>query len=55
VEAEIKGSFDAEVVLERGSGGVFDVLVDRELVYSKARTSRFPRSGEITKLIRARS
>lgn len=40
----------------QGSGGVFDVDVDGELVFSKlASGDRFPEEGEVARLIRARS
>lgn len=47
-------SCDAQVELDRGSGGVFDVFADGELVYSKADTGRFPREGEVTKILTGR-
>ena len=31
-----------------GDSGVFDVLVDGELVFSKAQVGRFPRPDEVT-------
>lgn len=34
-----------------GSGGVFDVVVDRKLVFSKNETGRFPDPGEVTRLL----
>ena len=37
-----------------GSHGVFDVIVNGVKVYSKDETGRFPESGEVTKLIRAK-
>ena len=51
MEAELQRALDVTVELDRGSGGVFDVFADGELVYSKADTGRFPRKGEITKLL----
>ncbi len=45
---ELKKAFDVEATLTAGSGGIFDVLVDGRLVYSKADTGRFPRPGEVT-------
>jgi len=38
------------VALELGSAGQFDVLVDGELKYSRARTARFPSDADITAL-----
>ena len=54
MEAELKKSHGAAVELDRGGGGVFDVFVDGDLVYSKADTGRFPNAGEVTELIRKR-
>jgi len=42
------------VELDRGGGGVFDVFVEGELVYSKAETGRFPDKGEVTKILKKR-
>jgi selenoprotein W-related protein len=33
--------------LVKGSGGIFDVVVDGRLIYSKHQTGRFPRHDEI--------
>lgn len=35
----------------KGSGGVFDVVADGKLVYSKDETGRFPEAGEVTRLL----
>ena len=37
--------------MTKGSGGVFDVLVDGTLVYSKRDTGRFPEPGEVSRLL----
>jgi len=43
--AELKANFDVESELVAGSGGVFDVLVDGQLIYSKqASGNEFPQS-----------
>jgi len=39
------GEIDAE--LTAGKGGVFEVTVDGDLIYSKKATKQFPRYGEI--------
>jgi selT/selW/selH-like putative selenoprotein len=41
------------VQLEAGSGGVFDVFLDNDLVFSKFRCHRFPDNGEITGKIKS--
>lgn len=39
------------VELKTGSHGVFEVSVDGEEVFSKARLDRFPDKGEVAKLL----
>lgn len=43
--------YDANVQLIASSGGVYEVTVDGELVYSKKALNRFPEEGEIVGLI----
>jgi len=43
----------AEVQLVPSSGGVFEVVADGNLVYSKLNLKRFPEEGEVVSLIRA--
>ena len=43
-----------EVALMPGKGGVLDVRVDGELVYSRKATGRFPEMKEIKQLVRDR-
>ena len=45
----MKDRFGAEIELIEGSKGVFDVVVDGELVFSKHTTGRFPDNQEIVK------
>ena len=45
---------DIEVFLEVGSGGQFDILYESDppgLLYSKDQTNRFPKPGEIKKIM----
>ena len=42
----------AELTLITGSKGVFDVVVDGELLYSKGRTGRHAEEGEVLGLFR---
>lgn len=41
---------DARLV--KGSGGIFNVVVDGKLVFSKHETGRFPKPGEVVKILR---
>ena len=45
--AELKDRFGVDSALKPGHGGVFDVVVDGQLVFSKKETRRFPRPGEV--------
>jgi selenoprotein W-related protein len=53
VAAELKGSLAIDATLTRGSGGIFEVRCDGEVVYSKAETGKFPEPGELTEMLRA--
>ncbi len=53
--AELKETLGIEAAVIAGGKGVFDVLVDGKLLYSKHLTATFPEEGEVTRLIRARS
>ncbi len=44
----------AELRLITGSKGIFDVIVDDEVLYSKHKTGRHAKPGEVLKLFRAR-
>ena len=39
----------------RSSGGVFEVTVGNELLYSKKKTGRFPMPGEVEEKLSARA
>jgi selenoprotein W-related protein len=43
-----------EVALVPGVGGVFDVRVDGELIFSRQQQRRFPESKELKQLVRDR-
>jgi len=43
-----------EVALRPGSGGIFDIYLDAELLFSKKTEGRFPESSELKQLIRDR-
>lgn len=46
--------FGASIRLIKGSGGVFEVKVDGDLVFSKAALGRFPEAGEVAAMLRGR-
>jgi len=41
----------AQVALIRSGGGVFEILIDGHLAYSKKATGRFPTDDEITSTV----
>lgn len=49
----MKKIFPAEVQLLPSSGGVFEVVADGDLVFSKKSLGRFPEEGEVADLIQA--
>lgn len=51
---EIKQKMGIECELIQGSGGVFDVKADGELIYSKHQTGRFPEHSEVIQALSAR-
>ena len=54
---ELLTTFDSElgeVALVPGTGGVFDVSLDGELIFSRKQSERFPESKELKQLIRDR-
>ena len=53
MEDAILSEIDADVELIRGGGGVYDVTVDGELLYSKHETGRFPEEVEILDKLRS--
>lgn len=42
-----------ELTLKMGSAGVFDVVVDGTVIYSKAQTGRHAHDGEVLELFKA--
>ncbi len=51
MSAHLQERYGAEVTLQRGKGGAFEVTVDGRLLYSKLREGRFPTHDEIDALI----
>jgi selT/selW/selH-like putative selenoprotein len=50
---ELTSVFGAEVELVASSGGVFEIVVDKQLIFSKKSLQRFPEEGEIVLLLQA--
>jgi selT/selW/selH-like putative selenoprotein len=50
--AEIKQAFGVEPELLKGDNGIFDVLADGTLVFSKHREGRFPDADEVVREVR---
>ena len=55
MSAEINYVVDVDVALIPGSGGVFDVNRDGELIFSKHELGRFPGKVEIVSLLSTKS
>ena len=51
--AEIKKQLGVDSQLVRGSGGIFDVTVDKKRIFSKHDEGRFPSEKEIVDKLRA--
>jgi len=54
LQAAIKSKFGITANLKEGSGGIFDVHIDGERVYSNKTTHRFPTDEEIFEKVRER-
>lgn len=53
---EIKETLGLAVKYEAGRSGIFDVVADGEMVFSKrAEGDRFPKKGEVVALLKART
>ena len=46
---EIEQQYNVRPELIKGRGGVFEVMLGEELIYSKKMTGRFPDPGEVEK------
>jgi selenoprotein W-related protein len=57
IAQELLTTFDAElgeVALIPGEGGIFEVRLDGELLFSRAQQGRFPETKELKQLVRDR-
>jgi len=52
--AELNSSLGIDAILFPEGKGIFDVVVDGALLYSKYETLRFPEPGEVTQLIKGK-
>lgn len=52
--AELKEALGVDAELIPGSGGIYQVRVDGDLVFDKKSIGRFPVLGEVSKVIKAR-
>ena len=52
LEAELVEKFAADVEIIPGASGVYDIVVDGSLIFSKKEKGRFPEDGEIARLCR---
>ena len=49
----MRNAYGIQAKLVPGRGGIFDVIVDDELVFSKGVTGRFPDPGEIVQKLKS--
>ena len=54
MEATLEREFDVKPTLIVGGGGIFDVVVDGDKIYSKHDTGTFPQEDAIVQLLRER-
>jgi len=48
---ELKNNLGADIELVAGSNGIFDIMVDGKLIFSKFKEGRFPQADEIIRCI----
>ncbi|MBP9093675.1 Rdx family protein [bacterium] len=53
--ADIARILDYPTKIHQSSGGVFEIEVDGELIFSKAKLGRFPAEGEVLDLLSSRA
>ena len=52
LEAELKQNFpNMEISLISSGGGVFEIVLDGKLIFSKKAINRFPEKGEVVRII----
>tara|TARA_B100000886_G_scaffold336047_1_gene294120 strand:+ start:2559 stop:2750 length:192 start_codon:yes stop_codon:yes gene_type:complete len=56
LEVELKEKFsDSIITLIPSGGGVFEILVDGKLIFSKKSLNRFPEKNEISDILKNKS
>ncbi len=56
MEVELKEKFsDSIITLIPSGGGVFEILVDGKLIFSKKSLNRFPEKNEISDILKNKS
>jgi selT/selW/selH-like putative selenoprotein len=55
LSADLSSAFDVQVIIKRGHSGIFDVLLNGKLIFSKDELGRFPEDGEIVEIIEERA
>ena len=53
VAAELQNTFGVKAKLVPGGNGIFDVVVDGNLVFSKYEEKRFPQPGELASKLKS--
>ena len=48
---ELSNQFNIQAELIQSSGGVFEIIRNGELIFSKKQSGRFPNNGEVASLI----
>ncbi len=51
---ELKKEFGADIELVAGGGGVFDIAVDDNMIFSKFKKGRFPQPDEVISLLKVK-
>ena len=52
LEAELKQNFpNMEISLISSGGGVFEIVLDGKLIFSKKALDRFPEKGEVVRIL----
>jgi selenoprotein W-related protein len=51
---DLQRKFGIQAELVRSSGGVFEVAIDNQLLFSKKKLGRFPQPGEIEEMLSAK-